>query len=188
MRRLPVSQNWSMPPPISRLPYSSRSDIFLHSLLPDAARDLLIDRHRRGGDRRAHGVVAIPGLDASDNAVPFEHILVGVGDHAGLQGNDRIRNLEGRGGQHRLTGTVLVAGYHQIIVGLVAHEGADRSLIGKSLGQILANLAALRRDVGKPAQRQQARGSKETECMAAIDHGNIRWAKQTAATMQMTSW
>ena len=58
MRRLPVSQNWSMPPPISRLPYSNRSTIFLHPLRADAPRDLLIDRHRRRGDRRAHGVVA----------------------------------------------------------------------------------------------------------------------------------
>jgi hypothetical protein len=91
-----------------------------------------------------------------------------------LQRNDRIRYLEGRGRQHRFTGTILVAGDHEIIVGLVAHEGADRSLVGKSLGQIFADLAALGRDMGKTARRQQARGSKETECMAAIDHGSIR--------------
>ncbi len=119
-------------------------------------------------------MIAIPGLDASDNAVPFEHILVGIGDHAGLQRDDRIRNLEGRGRQHRLTGTILVAGYNQIVVGLVAHEGADRSLVRKSLGQVFADLAALGRDMGKAARRQQARGGKETECVAAIDHGSIR--------------
>jgi hypothetical protein len=149
-------------------------DIFLHSSLADAARDLLIHRHRRGGDCRAHCVVAIPGLDASDNAVPFEHILVRIGDHASLQCNDRIRNLEGRGRQHRLSRTILVAGDHEIIVGLVADEGANRALIGKPLGQILANLAALGRDIGKAARRQEARDSKETERMATIDHGNIR--------------
>ena len=119
-------------------------------------------------------MVAIPGLDASDNAVPLEHILVGIAGHAGLQRDDRIRNLEGRGRQHPLFGAILVAGDHEIVVGLVAHEGADRSLVRKSLGQILANLAALGRDVGKAARRQEARGSKETERMAAIDHGNTR--------------
>ena len=119
-------------------------------------------------------MVAIPGLDASDNAVPFEHILVRIGDHASLQCNDRIRNLEGRGRQHRFSGTILVAGDHEIIVGLVADEGANRALVGKSLGQIFADLAALGRDMGKTARRQEARDSKETERMATIDHGNIR--------------
>ena len=33
------------------------------------------------------------------DAVPLENILVRVGDHAGLQRNQRVRNLEGRGRQ-----------------------------------------------------------------------------------------
>jgi hypothetical protein len=38
------------------------------------------------------------------------------------------------------------------------------------LGEVVANLAALGRDIGKTARRQEA-CSKETEGMAAIDHG-----------------
>src|SRR5665213_2820092 len=57
-------------------------EIFLHPLGVDAPRDLLIDRHRGDRDRRAQGVVAIPRLDAPDHAVPFEHVLVGIADHA----------------------------------------------------------------------------------------------------------
>src|SRR5258708_5525909 len=161
---------------------------FLHSFRADAPGDLLIDRHRGRGDRRAHGVVAIPGLDASDNAVPPENILVGIGDHTCLQRDDRIRNLEGRARQHRLCGAILVAGDDQIILDLVADEGADRSIVGKPLGQILANLAALRRDMRKAARRQDARGSQETERMATIDQGSIRYSRETAATMLMASW
>jgi hypothetical protein len=42
-------------------------------------------------------------------------------------------------------------------------------------GQILADLAALGRDMGKSTRRHNAGGGKKTERMAAIDHGNIRW-------------
>jgi hypothetical protein len=116
----------------------------------------------------------IPGLDAAGHAVPLEDVLVGIADHAGLQRDQRIRNLEGRGRQHRLPGAILVAGDDQIVVGLVADEGADRACIEKPLGQIVANFAALGRDIGKAARGQNARGGKKTERMAAIDHGNIR--------------
>ncbi len=119
-------------------------------------------------------MVAIPALDASDNAVPLENVLVGIADDAGLERNHGIRNLEGRGRQHPLSGTILVAGDDEIIVGLVAYEGAGRSLVGKPLGQIPADLAALGRDVGKAARRYNAGAGKETERMAAIDHGSIR--------------
>jgi hypothetical protein len=119
-------------------------------------------------------VVAIPALDASDHAVPLEGVLVGVFHHAGLQRDHRIRNLEGRGRQHRLPGTILVAGDDQIIVGLVADEGAGRSFVGKPLSQVLADLAALGRDIGVTAGRQDAGGGEKTERMAASDHGGVR--------------
>ena len=45
------------------------------------------------------------------------------------------------------------------------------------LGQAFADLAALGCDVGKAARRQQARGGKQTERMAAMDHGSIRCGK-----------
>src|SRR3954451_5300256 len=100
----------------------------------------------------------------------------------------RIRNFEGRGRQHRLSGAILVAGDDDIFLGLVADEGADRSCIGKVLGQVLANLAARGRDIGKTARGQNARASKKSERMAAIDHGNFRYDLKAAATMLMTSW
>jgi hypothetical protein len=46
------------------------------------------------------------------------------------------------------------------------------------LGQILADLAALGRDIGKAARRQEAGGGKETERMAAVDHGSIRLSRE----------
>src|ERR1700733_76492 len=63
-------------------------DVFLHPLRADAARDLLIDRYRRHGDGRTHRVIFIPGFDDSGDAVPFEDILVGIADNAGLQRDD----------------------------------------------------------------------------------------------------
>ena len=41
--------------------------------------------------------------------------------------------------------------------------------VGEVLGQALADLAALGRDIGKAARRQQARGGKKAERVAAID-------------------
>ena len=128
-------------------------DIFLHALGPDAPGDLLIDRHGGHRDRRAQRVVLVPGLDAARHAVPLEDVLVGVLDHAGLQRDDRIRNLEGRGRQLALARAHLVAGDDQIIVDLVADEGACRAEIEKPLGQIVAKLAALVGDIGEDCGR-----------------------------------
>ena len=133
-------------------------------------------------------MVLVPGLDAPDDAVPLEDVLVGIADHAGLQRDHRIRDLEGRGRQLRLARPVLVAGDDQIIVDLVADEGADRSHVEKMLGQAFADLAALGCDIGKASRRQQARGGKQAERMAAMDHGSIRCGETTAATMLTTSW
>src|SRR4029077_15383559 len=94
-------------------------DIFLHPLLPDAARDLLIDRHRGNSDRRAQRVILVPGLDWARDAVPFEDILVGVLDHPGLQRDQRIWDLEGRGRQLRLARAILVAGDDPIVLDLI---------------------------------------------------------------------
>src|SRR6202035_2435606 len=171
-------------------------EIFLHPLGADAARDLLIDRHRGDGDRAAHGMVLVPGLDAPDNAVPLEDVLVGIADHAGLERNDRIRNLEGRGRQPGLAGAIPVAGDDKIVVDLVADEGAG---VGEMLRQIVADLAALRRDVGEAARGQEARGGKQRERMAAMDHGGIRcgarrrrprcrWHRGKTMTSVRASW
>ncbi len=77
--------------------------------------------------------------------------------------------LKVEAGSFASPGTILVAGDHQIIVDLVADEGADGSLVGKMPGQILADLAALGCDVGKAARRQNARGGKQAE-----QHGDDR--------------
>src|SRR5215469_10178285 len=47
-------------------------DIFLHSLLSNAPRNLLVDRDRGDRDRGSHGVILVPGLDRSLDAVPPE--------------------------------------------------------------------------------------------------------------------
>jgi hypothetical protein len=127
-------------------------DVFLHPLGADATCDLLIDRHRRHRDRRAQRVIAIPRLDIALHAIPLEHVLVGVLDHAGFQRNQGIWNLERGGRQKRLSRAILVAGNDQIVVSLVADEGPDRPLVREVLGQRVANLAALRCDVGKGAR------------------------------------
>jgi hypothetical protein len=120
-------------------------------------------------------VIAIPGFDASGDAIPFEDILVGIADDTGFERDHRIRNLEGRGRQLRLARAVLVAGNDQIIVDLVADESADRSRVGEMFGQILADLAALVHDMGKGPRRHQARACESTEHMATIDHhDNVR--------------
>ena len=119
-------------------------------------------------------MIAIPGLDASHHAVPLEHILVGIADHAGVQRDDRIRNLEGRGRQPALARAHLVAGDDQVIVNLVADEGAGGAEVEKPLGQIVAKLAALVGDIGETTVGKNARGGEKTERMAAIDHGFVR--------------
>ena len=63
-------------------------DVFLHPLRSDAPRNLLIDWHRRRGDRGAHGVVAISGLDGAFDPVPFEHVGIGITDYAGFKRDD----------------------------------------------------------------------------------------------------
>src|ERR1700738_2097060 len=138
-------------------------DVLLHTLGADAARDVLIHRHHGCRDRRAQRVIAIPCLDVALHAIPLEHILVGILDHAGFQRNQGIRDLEGGGRQKRLPRAILVTGDNQIVVGLVADEGPDCPLIRKVPKQIIADLAALRRDIGKRAQRKNAGGSEKTE-------------------------
>jgi hypothetical protein len=88
-------------------------------------------------------------------------------------GDQRIRDLEGRGRQSRLPGTNRIAGDHQVVIDLIADEAAHRSLVGKLPRQILANLAAPGRDIGKAARRRENNGGKQTERMAAMDHGSI---------------
>src|SRR5579872_5015600 len=60
-------------------------DILLHSLLTDPPCDLLIDGKGRDCDRRTQGVILVPCLIVVLDAVPLEHVLVGIADHAGLQ-------------------------------------------------------------------------------------------------------
>jgi hypothetical protein len=91
------------------------------------------------------------GLDAARHAVPLEDVLIGISDHAGLQRDDRVRNLEGRGRQLALARAHLVAGDDQVVVDLVGDEGACGAEIEKPLGEIVAELAALVGDVGKTA-------------------------------------
>jgi len=46
------------------------------------------------------------------------------------------------------------------------------------LRQILADLAALGRDIGETARRQDTGGGKQTERMAAMDHDGIRYGQE----------
>jgi hypothetical protein len=119
-------------------------------------------------------MILVPVLDAALHAIPLEDVLVGVLDHAGLECDDRIRNLERRGRQPALARSHLVAGDDQIIVHLVADEGAGRAEIEKPLGQIVTKLAALIGDVGKGARGQQRGRGKQAERMTTIDHEDIR--------------
>src|ERR1700710_452408 len=126
-------------------------------------------------------MVVVPGLDVPDYAVPLENVLVGIADHAGLQRDHRIGDLEGRGRQLWLSRPFAVAGDDQIIVDLIAGEGAGRSRVREVLGQIRADFAAWRRDIGEAARRPEAGGSEKPERVAAIDHGCIRSGLKTAA-------
>ena len=139
--------------------------------MADAAGDLLIDRHDGCRDRGAQGVILVPSLDCALDAVPLEDVLVRVLNHAGLQRNQRIRNLEGRSRQLRLARAILVAGDDQVIIDKIADESAFRAVIGKMPGQRLANFALLVGDIGKAARRQKACSSQKTERMTAINHG-----------------
>ena len=82
--------------------------------------------------------------------------------------------LKVEAGSFALAGADLVAGDHQIIVDLVADEGADRADVEKPLCQVVAKFAALVGDIGEAARRNEARGGKKSERMAAIDHGDVR--------------
>src|SRR3954469_12447578 len=123
-------------------------EILLHAVRSDAPRYFLIDRHRRCGDCRAHGVVAIPGLDAALHAVPFEQVHIGITHYPGLQRNQRIRDLEGRGRKLRLPRAIAVAGDDKIIFDPGADERAGGPGIREVPAEAIAYLAALERDIG----------------------------------------
>jgi hypothetical protein len=132
-------------------------------------------------------VVLIPRLDAALDAVPLENILVGVADHAGFQRDQRIRNLERRRRQERLPGAIGVAGDDQIVVGLVADEGADRARLGEPFCKIVTDFTALRRDVSESARRRGCSGGEQTESEAAIDQGSTGGI-ENSRTMRGASW
>src|SRR3569833_2316678 len=115
-------------------------------------------------------MVLVPGLDRPGHAIPFEDILVGILNDLGLQRDQRIRYLEGRGRQLRFARAHGVAGDDEIFLDLVADERALGPIIGEALRQRLADFAALRRNVGEGTSRQGSSGSEETEYMAAMDH------------------
>ena len=144
--------------------------VFLHPLLADAPRDLLIDRHRRRRDRRAQRMVPVPAGKRAHHAVPLEDVLVRIGDHAGLQRDERVRHLVGGGRQHRLAGAFGIAGDDEILIRLVGHEGAGGALVGKALGEAFANLAARRRDMGAREARQGDGSGNAGERMTASEH------------------
>ena len=123
------------------------------------------------------------------DAVPLENVLVGIGDHAGLQRNQRVRHLEGRGRQLVVAGTRLVAGDDQVVVDLVADEGALGAEVEEALCEIVAELAALIGDVGEAAGGQKSGGGEKTERMAAMDHGKApEKGLETAAGCRLPSW
>ena len=82
--------------------------------------------------------------------------------------------LKVEAGSLRLARADLVAGDDQVVVDLVADEGAGRAEREEPPGQIIAKLAALVGDIGKAARGQEAGGGKQAERMATIDHGGIR--------------
>src|SRR5258707_878266 len=88
---------------------------------------------------------------------PTQRRLAEVGAKQAAAGRD----LERRRRQERLPRAVLVAGDDQIVVGLVADEGADRALVGEPSREIIADFTALRRDVGKSARGDERGGGKE---------------------------
>src|SRR5205823_6350364 len=111
----------------------------------------------------------------------------GIGDHAGFQRDDRVRNLEGRGRQPRFARADLVAGDDQIVIDLVADEGADRSGIEETSCQVVAKFAALVGNIGETARGRKGSCGKQSERMTAIDHG--RYPRQVVRkTMRMASW
>src|SRR4051812_3757284 len=115
-------------------------------------------------------MVLVPGSDGPGHAIPFEDILVGIPDHAGLERDQRIRYLESRSRQLGLARPNRVAGNDEIILDLVADERAFRAVIDKALGERFADFAPLRRDVGECADRQDSSGSNEAERVAAMNH------------------
>jgi len=119
-------------------------------------------------------VILVPGLDRTLHAVPRKHVLVRIGDDAGLQRDQRVRDLEGRGRQLALTRALLVAGDDQIVLDLVADEGARCTEIGESLCQAVADLVSRRRDVGERALRQDRSGGEKPRVERRVSTGKIR--------------
>src|SRR5207247_1945269 len=85
------------------------------------------------------------------------------------------------GRQLRLRRAVLVAGNDQIVVDLVADEGACGSQVKEPLREISADFTALVGDIGERARGQQAGGGKKTERMAAMDQESTGMLKKAAA-------
>jgi hypothetical protein len=158
-------------------------DIFLHPLLADPPRDFLIDRHGGSGDCGTQGVILVPGLDAARDAIPFEKVFIGIADHSGLERDQRIWNLESRGRQLRLARTVGVAGDDEVIVDLVADEGAGGSGVRKKLGEIGTDFAARRRIISPSLRWQDGGGGQDSNGVAAGDREAVH-----GATMPAISW
>jgi hypothetical protein len=75
-------------------------------------------------------------------------------------------------GRNAWPGAIGVAGDDQIIVDLVADEGADRTRVGEPFGKIIADFTALRRDVSESAPRRDCSSGEKAESGATIDQGS----------------
>ena len=88
-------------------------------------------------------MIAVPFVDFAHHAVPADHFLVDIGDHAGFKGDQRMRDFEGGARKEPSSRPALVGHHHAILqerdedplgAGLVEHIGQFGLEIDRALG------------------------------------------------------
>src|SRR5690606_23586517 len=97
-----------------------------HPRLADLAGDLLETRDARGSKRAAHRVIPVPVLDRVELPVPGERRLRRA-DHAVFEGDQRVRDLEGGGGDVAARAALEISAAQHPVPGVVDRHGARDS-------------------------------------------------------------
>jgi hypothetical protein len=131
----------------------------LHAIRTDAAGDLLVNRHVGDADRVAHAHVAFP-LFHELLAAPIGQDLVLVLHRTGLERDQAVGDLEGRGGNHARLRPRAIDDGHAIRGNVEQHERTRRALLGEQgieIGTLDDGLGARRADRGEKEQDNDSR-------------------------------
>ena len=99
------------------------SDVFLHAFLAHPSREFLVVPHHRVGNGGSQGVILIPRRNIVKRAIPLDYGVL-IGDDARFQADQRVENLERRGGQEALRRSIRVVAQDVIAFQIDQHKSA----------------------------------------------------------------